>query len=73
MREWFAIACSASVVRRSCKVALVVGTVLVAINHGDHLLAGRLAALDWLKIGLTYCVPYCVATYSATSALRARR
>ena len=71
MREWLAVAFSASVVRRSCRVALVVGTILVAINHGDHLLA--LAPADMFKIGLTYCVPYCVATYSATSALLTRR
>jgi hypothetical protein len=51
--------------RRSFAVAALVGTLLNLINQGDALLAG--AHLDWLKIVLTYMVPYCVATYGAVS------
>jgi hypothetical protein len=29
------------------------------------LVGGR--SLDWLKLGLTYIVPYCVATYGAVA------
>ncbi len=50
------------------KTALVVGTILVAINHGDVILAGA-APVAW-KIALTYCVPYCVATWGAIGAKR---
>ncbi len=73
MKEWFQVARSPGVVRRALRVAMVVGSVLVLINHGDHLLTGKLASADLYKILLTYCVPYCVSTYSATSALMARR
>jgi methyl-accepting chemotaxis protein len=58
------------VLARSLAVAAVVGTVLNLINQGDALLAGR--EVSWLKIGLTYCVPFLVATYGAYCALRAR-
>jgi hypothetical protein len=51
--------------RRSLVVAALVGTLLNLINQGDALVAG--AHLDWLKIALTYLVPYCVATYGAVS------
>ena len=51
--------------RRSLAVAALVGTLLNLINQGDALLAG--APLDWLKIALTFAVPYCVATYGAVS------
>lgn len=71
-QPWFAQACEHQIVRRATRVALVVGTILVAINHGDRIWRGTLDTLAWAKIALTYCVPYCVSTYSAVSALRAR-
>jgi hypothetical protein len=52
-------------VRRSAVVALIVGSVLLAINHGDTLLAGHWDwALAW-KVPLTYLVPFVVATWGA--------
>eukprot|EP01045_Picozoa_sp_COSAG04_P038448 COSAG04_NODE_10310_length_787_cov_1.318314_2_plen_92_part_00 len=48
------------------KVSAVVGTLLTAINQGDLLLKGRRPPA-W-KVGLTYCVPFCVATYGAVRA-----
>jgi len=51
--------------RRSLAAAIVVGTVLNLINQGDALFAG--GSLDWLKLVLTYIVPYCVATYGAVA------
>ncbi|WP_317930212.1 nitrate/nitrite transporter NrtS [Halioxenophilus sp. WMMB6] len=53
---------------RAIKVALVVGTILATINHGDKLVTGSMIPLDWLKLGLTYLVPYCVSVYSALAA-----
>ena len=51
--------------RRSTLIALVVGSVLVAINQGDTLVAGRGdMALIW-KVPLTYLVPFVVATWGA--------
>lgn len=49
-------------INRAIKVALVVGTLLVALNHADSILAGQWPA--WWKIILTYLVPYSVSSYS---------
>ena len=46
-------------------VALVVGTVLNLINQGDALFGAM--PINWLKIILTYFVPYAVCTYGAVS------
>ena len=51
--------------RRSLLTALFVGTVLTGINQGNLIVAGDLSsALIW-KVPLTYCVPFCVATWGA--------
>ena len=45
--------------------AMVIGTILTAINHGDLIISGSLPPI-W-KIALTYCVPYCVTTWGAVT------
>ncbi|MGI9482882.1 MAG: nitrate/nitrite transporter NrtS [Hyphomicrobiales bacterium] len=50
--------------------ALVVGTILTLINHGDVLLAGEVPPA--LKVILTFCVPYCVTTWGAVTGKRAQ-
>ncbi|MGM0562927.1 MAG: nitrate/nitrite transporter NrtS [Pseudomonadota bacterium] len=57
---------------RSLRVSLLIGTLLVAINQGQHILAGDWSAGLWLRIILTYCVPYGVSTYAAVQAIRQR-
>lgn len=59
-------AMSNGVPRRSLWVALIVGTILNLINQGDALLT--LSSINWLKVALTYCVPYAVCTYGAVSS-----
>jgi hypothetical protein len=53
------------VFRQAVRVAVVVGTVLFAINQADVVLYGHLTTAVAGKIGLTYLVPFCVSTYSA--------
>ncbi|MGY8841073.1 MAG: nitrate/nitrite transporter NrtS [Pseudomonadales bacterium] len=43
--------------------ACVVGSILIAINHGDAILDGNYP--HPLKVILTYTVPYCVTTWGA--------
>jgi len=68
-RSIWKLACSCAVSdgvpRRSFYVALIVGTVLNLINQGDVLFG--MASINWLKLILTYCVPYAVCTYGAVS------
>ena len=65
LRQICAWCVSDGVPRRSLLVALVIGAILNLINQADALWTG--ARLDWVKIGLTFLVPYCVATYGAVS------
>lgn len=58
--------------RRSLRIAALVGTVLVLINHGDALVRGAWGgALTW-KVPLTYLVPFVVATWGALANARMR-
>jgi hypothetical protein len=50
---------------RSVYVALVVGTILNLINQGDALFGPN--QINWMKIVLTYFVPYAVSTYGAVA------
>ena len=65
------VASSPVVVKLALRTSVFVGSLLNLINQGDALLGE--ARLDVFKLALTYCVPYCVATYSATSITRRRR
>lgn len=68
MPRYWELATQRRVVRRALGFAVVVGSVLIAINHGDAILAGDVDARRWLKMGLTVLVPYCVSTLSSVGA-----
>jgi hypothetical protein len=53
--------------RRSGATALVVGTILVAINQGAALASGPWHPRLLWQIPLTYTVPFCVAAWGALS------
>jgi hypothetical protein len=54
-----------ALLKRSLLTALVVGTILTAINQGGRILGGSLASdLAW-RVPLTYMLPFCVATWGA--------
>jgi hypothetical protein len=71
MDEWLRLATSRPVVHRALAYAVVVGTILIAINHGDALLQADLPAGRLLRMGLTFMVPYLVSTFSSVGAMRA--
>ena len=73
MRHWLQIATRPDVVRRSLKVGAIVGTILVAINHGNLILQGIVTVEMIWKSLLTYCVPYCVSTYASVQAILDRQ
>lgn len=47
--------------RGTLLTAAVVGTVLFVINHLDTVLGGQATTATWVKTGITYLVPFCVA------------
>lgn len=73
MSEWLNIALEPTIVRRAIKYAIVVGTVLIAINHGDAILRGNLTVDRLFKMALTVVVPYCVSTASSVGVIQQMR
>ena len=57
-------------VKRALKYAVVVGAILITINHGDAILRGDLPAARLFRMGLTVLVPYVVSTLSSVGAMR---
>lgn len=55
---------------RTTVTAVVVGTVLFAINHLGPVLAGRADVAAWIGTGASYVVPFCVANVGVLVASR---
>jgi hypothetical protein len=69
MKALISLALKKNIVVNAIKIALIVGTILIAINYGDKIVNGTLTQRDIWKMLLTYLVPYCVSSYSAAKAL----
>jgi hypothetical protein len=57
---------------RAIKVALVVGPILIIINHHDSLLQFEFSHRLYFKFMLTFLVPFCVSAYSSAQAYSAQ-
>ncbi len=68
--EWWELASQASVVKRGLRFAVVVGFILIGINHGDAILSGESHRSDYVKMVLTIAVPYVVSVLSSIGAMR---
>jgi hypothetical protein len=66
----FQILTRSDVFLRGLKIASIVGIILAAINHGDHLLLGTMTFTNWVKVLITFCVPFCVSTISSALAIK---
>jgi len=53
--------------------AMIVGAILITINHGDAIVRGELDGTRVLKMLLTIVVPYVVSTLSSVGALRGQQ
>jgi hypothetical protein len=69
VREWLRLALEPSIVRRALKCAVLVGSILVTINHGDAILRGDIDIGRMVRMGLTLVVPYLVSTFSSVGAI----
>ena len=70
MSSWMGLAKDRSVVARALKFALIVGPVLILINHAPALLDGDCDSDRVCSIGLTILVPYVVSTFSSVAAIQ---
>jgi len=66
----FEIVTRSDVILRALKMASIVGIVLAIINHGDHILLGTMTVTNWIKVLITFCVPFCVSTISSVLAIK---
>ncbi|HKS51231.1 MAG TPA: nitrate/nitrite transporter NrtS [Pseudonocardiaceae bacterium] len=46
---------------RTMLIAVIVGSALFAINHLDTVLNGAATTTTWVKVGVTYLVPFVVS------------
>jgi hypothetical protein len=70
MPDILALCFSKSVVRRATYSAIIVGSILILINHADALLRGELDTLRLFRIALTMIVPYIVSTVSSVITIQ---
>src|SRR6266567_3440108 len=56
--------------RKTIRIALIVGAILFAINHLDEVLAGKATAPVWIKGVLTCLVPFVVSNLGVLIAAR---
>jgi hypothetical protein len=59
--------------RKTVAIAILVGTVLFAINQLDVVVRGDATPLVWAKAAVTYLVPFCVSNAGVLVASRRRR
>ncbi len=54
---------------KAIRVALVIGTLLLLINHGAAIRAGTMTRDRWFSAGLTYLIPYLVSIHGQYMAM----
>ena len=68
--NFFRLAFGDGTPKKALMSAFLVGTILTTINHGDVILKGE--SINYFKILLTYCVPFCVTTWGAIQGKRVK-
>ena len=56
--------------RRTVRIALVVGVLLTAINQGGVIAAGDATTATWVRCGLNFVVPFLVSNAGLLSGRR---
>jgi hypothetical protein len=71
--EWLSCCLSKPVIRRALLSAMIVGSILIAINHGDAIYHKQVDGIRLFRICLTVVVPYVVSTVSSVSTMISMR
>lgn len=72
-REALSICLRREHLRRTLRIAVIVGTILTIINQADVIIRGDATALTWVKAGLNYCVPFIVSNLGLLAGKRVDR
>jgi len=71
--EWLRSAAHPATARRALITAVIVGFVLIAINHGSAIISGQITRARVFQMCLTVLVPYVVSTASSVATRNERR
>ena len=69
-REAYVLVFRRATLRRTLRIALLVGTILSLVNQGTVLAGGDVAIGTWLRVVANYLVPFCVSSAGFLSATR---
>jgi hypothetical protein len=56
--------------RKTTRIALVVGTILSLINQAGVIFGGDAGPVTWIRVGANYLVPFCVSSAGFLGATR---
>lgn len=71
VREALSIVLRREHLRKTLKIALIVGFVLTAINQLDVFIKGDQTTITFVKTGLNFCVPFVVSNLGLLAGKRA--
>lgn len=63
MNQFFQVFLDPKLAPTALRVSLVVGSILLTINHGAALVKGEMTRTRWLSGLITYLVPYSVSIH----------
>lgn len=66
MTSFFEISISKNVILNSLKVSFIVGIVLNIINQYEYIFSANFVQIDYLKLTITFIIPFLVSNYSIT-------
>ncbi len=72
VRRFFSCFLKPETICKSIKVALVVGPILISINHIDTVIRGQVDLYCAVKMALTFMVPFCVSGYATATTMMAQ-
>ena len=72
IREALGMMFRRSTLRKTIRIALVVGTLLSTINQGYLIWGGRATYVTWIRVVANYIVPFCVSSTGFLTATHRR-
>jgi hypothetical protein len=69
-REALGVVFLRSTLRKTIRIALVVGTILSLINQLGVIMDGKANTATWIRVGANYLVPFCVSSTGFLTATK---
>lgn len=69
-REAYGLVFRRTTLRRTVRIALLVGTILSVVNQGGVIAGGEADVITWMRVLANYVVPFCVSSAGFLSATK---